>query len=105
MTWWIRFNYTRSYSRQGICLDTPWFLLRIYPPIRPTWTFWRKKRGRWVVRDRPSAVNDPEKQTVWWVYDTLKGRYETGDGFWSHTKAKTQAAFYNHNYTETGLPQ
>lgn len=36
----IRFDYERRHKRRGILVDSRWFLLRFYPPILPTWSFW-----------------------------------------------------------------
>jgi hypothetical protein len=38
----LRFDYERRYHRRGVLIECRWFLLRFYPPILPSWTFWRK---------------------------------------------------------------
>ena len=42
----IRFDYERSYKKRGVLIDTRWFLLRFYPPVMPSWTFWPKIKWR-----------------------------------------------------------
>lgn len=39
----IRFDYERRYKRRGILLETHWFLVRLYLPILPAWTIWRRR--------------------------------------------------------------
>lgn len=36
----IRFPYERR--RRAFFIECRWFVLRFYPPIAPSWTFWRK---------------------------------------------------------------
>lgn len=36
----LRFPFTRT--RKGILWRTRWFLLRVYPPVLPRFTFWMR---------------------------------------------------------------
>lgn len=51
----IRFHYERRYKRRGILIESRWWLVRFYPPVLPSWSWWWKSRQKRKWLDRWEA--------------------------------------------------